>query len=659
MSKIKVLNKVVADQIAAGEVVERPSSVVKELVENAIDAGATHILLEVDGGGAGRIRVLDNGEGFAPDDIETAFLRHATSKISNIEDLNSVRSFGFRGEALASIASVAKVTVHTRVAGAVAGTRLKIEGGDILERREAASPVGTDFEVRELFYNVPARLKFLKKEATEASHCIEALVRMALIRPDVSFKVMSAGRKVRELVKVTDPTERVKALFSSEALAMTEGDENGVLVRAVLGAPEKARAGAGSLYTYVNGRYIRDRALLRAVTQAFGHTLAPGRYPVGFISVEIAPEAYDVNVHPQKTEVRFANPQAVFRAVSHVVGAMAASSPWARAMTTGATPRPVADSSNRSNSYTGTAVSVTAQSVKDFAAKYEETPAPRPAADDTSSSLPLPPTSTFMGGYPTPAAQQKWVHPMDLVKARAAQVFGTGAKDAPPAESVDESKIANQTTAQPIPKQTPVLPAMAKSDKDLEPFSSLRYVGQAKNMFLVMEDEEDLVIIDQHAAHERVTYEKLRAQLAKGAISSQRLLTPHMVDLGPAETQRIVEQKDELAKLGLEVEQAGADRIAVYGTPAEIDGAPERLLAEVVLALEKGREGTKGDMEDHAVATMACHSSIRAGRSMQEKEVTALLRQMDTVDFAGHCPHGRPVLARIPWSEIRRRVKRE
>ncbi|MBN2718088.1 MAG: ATP-binding protein, partial [Deltaproteobacteria bacterium] len=258
MAKIKVLHKVVADQIAAGEVVERPASVVKELIENSIDAGADQITLEIDGGGVGRIRIRDNGVGFESDEVETAFLRHATSKISNIEDLNAIASFGFRGEALASIASVAKVTVHTRVKDAVAGTRLHIEAGEVIEKREAASPVGTDFEVRDLFYNVPARLKFLKKESTESSQCIEALVRMALVRPDVAFNVISNGRKVRELVKVTDATERVKALFSSETLAMTEGEENGVSVRAVLGAPERARAGAGSLYTYVNGRYIRD-----------------------------------------------------------------------------------------------------------------------------------------------------------------------------------------------------------------------------------------------------------------------------------------------------------------------------------------------------------------------------------------------------------------
>lgn len=660
MSKIKVLHKVVADQIAAGEVVERPASIVKELIENSIDAGATQILLELDGGGTGRIRVLDNGVGFDSEDVELAFLRHATSKISNIEDLNSVRSFGFRGEALASIASVAKVVVHTRTQGAVAGTRLKILGGEVVEKREAASPVGTDFEVRDLFYNVPARLKFLKKEGTESSHCIEALVRMALVRPEVSFKVISNGRKVRELVKVEDPTERVKALFSSETLAMTEGEENGVSVQAVLGAPEKARAGAGSLYTYVNGRYIRDRAMLRAVTQAFGRTLDPGKYPVGFIAVEVPPDSFDVNVHPQKTEVRFANPQAVFRAVSHVVGAMAARSPWAHhlAMTTEVAEdqAPLAgESAGAHPSASGRGVSGV-RGVNDTSANY---------LSRGEASLPAPPAMGLFGDAPKPqvAKKEKWVHPLELVKAQAKNVF----RDLP-ADSSDDSTSdskAKETASTPslenavIPKGEPVLPAMHRNADDLEPFSSLRYVGQAKNMFLILEDEDDLVIIDQHAAHERVTYEKLRGELAKGSIVSQRLLTPHIIDLGPAETQRIVGKKNALARLGLEIEQAGADRIAIYSVPAELSASPERLLAELVLSLEEGREGTKGELEDKAVATMACHSSIRGGRKMLEREVEALLKQMDQVDFAGHCPHGRPVLARFPFGEIRRRVKRE
>ncbi|MBN2528165.1 MAG: DNA mismatch repair endonuclease MutL [Deltaproteobacteria bacterium] len=640
MPKIKVLHKVVADQIAAGEVVERPASVVKELIENSIDAGADQITLEIDGGGVGRIRVLDNGAGFDSDDVELAFLRHATSKITNIEDLNAIRSFGFRGEALASIASVAKVTVHTRVKDAVAGTRVRIEGGELLDKRDAASPVGCDFEVRELFYNVPARLKFLKKESTESSHCIEALVRMALVRPDVSFKVMSNGRKVRELVKVNDDTERVKALFSTEALAMTEGEEFGVKVRAVLGAPEKARAGAASLYTYVNGRYIRDRALLRAVTQAFGHTLESGRYPVGFIALDVPPNAFDVNVHPQKTEVRFANPQSVFRAVSHVVGAMAARSPWAHAVSEKVTSY---GSGVRGDANSATHNPSSGNAVREASVDYG-----RP----TQASFPSPPTSGFSGMRP--GVFEERTTPAN----RESDTPGIMAGPLPQSSMVKNHDVF-QALPNSIPKEVPDVAAIFASDDEPRGFSALRFVGQARNMFLVMEDEADLVIIDQHAAHERVTYERLRRELAQGRIASQRLLTPHMIDLGPAETERIIEKKDALSRLGLEVEQAGADRIAVYGVPPEISASPERLLAELVLALEEGREGAKGEMEDKAVATLACHSSIRAGRSMKVLEVEALLAQMDKVDFAGHCPHGRPVLARIPFAEIRRRVHRE
>lgn len=632
MSHIKVLHKVVADQIAAGEVVERPASVVKELVENSLDAGATNVLLEIEGGGAGRIRVMDNGAGFDNDDIELAFLRHSTSKISNIEDLNTVSSFGFRGEALASIASVAKVTVHTRIKDAVAGTRLRIEGGQIVDKREAASPVGTEFDVQDLFFNVPARLKFLKKQSTEASHCIEALVRLALVRPNVSFKVVSSGRTVRELVRVTDPIERVRDLFSSETLALTEDEENGISVRAILGAPEKARAGAGSLYTYVNGRYVRDRAMLRAVTQAFGRTLESGRYPVGFISVDVPPGSFDVNVHPQKTEVRFANPQAVFRAVSHVVGAMAAKSPWAHYMVAA-----VDDSVEQMS------MSITPEASEDSEEVDSDRIREAKASYDSSQpkSFPNPPTHGFS------------TQPSPLSKSIESGGFPSHSKE----EISTHAACAAQSVV--IPKSVEQVQESISLGQSAQKFSQLRYIGQAKSMFLIMEDAQELVIIDQHAAHERVTYERLRQELAAGKIASQRLLQPHMIDLGPAETSRIVDHKEALERLGLEVEQAGTDRIAIYGVPAEISASPDRLLAEMVLALEEEREGTRGETEDHAVATMACHSSIRAGRKVLDQEVDALLLQMDEIDFAGHCPHGRPVLARIPWSEIRRRVKRE
>ncbi len=587
-SRIQVLDELTADQIAAGEVVERPGSVVKELIENSLDSGATRIQLDIVAGGVSRIRVLDNGSGISPDEIELAFQRHATSKIRGLDDLNEVATHGFRGEALPSIASVSKVTVRTRTKDAVAGTMLRLEGGKATKRQEVGCPVGTEVEVQDLFYNTPARLKFLKRESTEAGHAGEALVRLAAFRPDVAFTMTSGGRRIRDLPRVEKTEERIGYMFGGETLVRSHGSENGVEVFSILGPPERARAGAGSLYTYVNGRFMRDKVLLRAVTQAFAGTLERGRYPVGVIALALPLGSFDINVHPQKTEIRFADPQAVLRAVVRVVGEMVKRAAWA-AEPSGAVK--VADAGN----------------------EMEPTKKPyRP------TGRLVPPPSDF---------------------AKASSRSSSGFSDSVAAGHGGDS------------------PDVFTSEK--KSFSDLTYIGQAKGLFLLLESEDDLVVIDQHAAHERITYEHLRAQLTNGRIATQQLLIPHNVDLGPADAQRIVGMEKELGRLGLEVIQSGLDRITIHAMPAELsDASPDRLLADMTIAIEQGREGSRGELEDKVLATMACHGSLKSGRTINPAEAEALLHQMDKVDFAGHCPHGRPVLARIPWREIRRRVGR-
>ena len=597
-NKIRILEPVIADQIAAGEVVERPASVIKELVENSIDAGATKVRVEIDGGGVNRIRVADNGAGIPREEAPLAFKRHATSKIARLEDLEAVRTFGFRGEALPSIASVSRVTLRTRTADDVAGTVLTLEGGVPGGVRDAGCPVGTDIEVADLFFNTPARLKFMKKESTESGHCAEALVRIALIRPAVSFTFTTQGRKTRDLPRVERPGERVAALFPGESLAISESDRDGIGVLAILGPPQRAKAGAGSLYTYVNGRFVRDRAILRAVTQAFAGTLEPGRYPVGYISMTLPPGSFDVNVHPQKTEVRFADPSAVYRALTRGVGEMVSSSVWSIGAPSREEP-------------------LTNSGVAEEPIEYRRESADRPLIAPPSTSAP---------GSHIPSGER--------APLPSSGIGGPVRREAVPQRPLREGPEGK--------------------------FSAMRYIGQAKGTFLVLEDDDDLVLLDQHAAHERVTFERLRRQLAAGGISSQRLLMPHAVDLGPAETERIEELEERLGSLGLDISRAGPDRIAIHSVPAELAGAsPDRLLADMVLALESSREGSRGDTDDGVLATMACHTSIRAGRAVDPREVESLLKEMDEIDFAGHCPHGRPVLARITWNEIRRRVGRE
>ncbi len=643
-AKIDVLDRLVADQIAAGEVVERPGSVVKELVENSLDAGATKIQLDIEGGGARRLRVLDDGEGIAAQELEKAFLRHATSKIRALSDLDGVTTYGFRGEALPSVASVSKITVRTRTEGDVGGTLLQLEAGEVVQRRQAGCPVGTELEVRELFFNTPARLKFLKKETTEASHCGEALVRLAALRPDVSFKMTSNGRTMRSMPRVERTEERVMAMFGKETLVRSQGSDSGIEVLAILGPPERARAGAGSLYTYVNRRFMRDRTLLAAVTQAFAGTLEHGRYPVGLLALEMPEGSFDVNVHPQKTEVRFADSQAVYSAVRRVVGEMVGRAIWSFP--------------------------------KDARSEVKE---PKAEGGGENPFLSRGPGSggTFKRKLiPVPQSQNMFGAPRPVTAGRDVEVSSQEGQPHSEEDGALECENSARVGGEPGERMFVDPKSPAASDEvgvrtQLQwsnvgdpqhtrgSFSDLRYIGQGKEMFLLLDDEDDLVVMDQHAAHERVTFEKLRQQLGAGGVRSQKLLMPHNVDLGPAEAERICEMSNELLSLGLEIARSGPDRVAVHAVPAElVMTSPERLLADMVMALEEGRQGSRGDAHELALATMACHSSIRGGRQVAASEVHALLEQLDGVDNAGHCPHGRPILARIPWKEIRRRVGR-
>ena len=622
--KIQVLDATVADQIAAGEVVERPGSVVKEVLENSLDAGATRITLDIDAGGVGRIRIVDNGEGIPKDELDVAFTRHATSKMSRIEDLDDVHTFGFRGEALPSIASVSKLAIRSRQTSDVAGRLLRFDGGKIVEDRAVGCPVGVDIEITDLFFNTPARLKFLKKESTESSHCGEALIRAALLRPDVAFIMRAGGRKVRELMQVEKAEERVASLFPKERLIRAEGKDFGVEVTAILGPPETARAGAGSLYTYVNGRFVRDKSVLRAVTQAFAGTLEHGRYPSGLISLDLPPGSLDVNVHPQKIEVRFADPNTVFRAVSRVIGEMVARGAWSFA--------------TRENG-------VAKESPLTFERDYESAPS-------TPGRLVPPPSLPEGMVKPTPRIYRT------LEPGLGFRDPGAAVDENLPADRADDTHSDASVSDERIEVGQHLF-AFNDKPRPRDRFSSLRYLAQAKELFLLFEDDNDLVVIDQHAAHERVTYEKLRTALTGGRVASQRLLVSHTVDLGPADADRISEHAAELERLGLEVVRSGPDSVSIQSIPAELTGAsPDRLLADMVLAIEEGRKDSKGEMEEKVLSTMACHGSIRGGRTVDPREIEALVSQMDETEFSGHCPHGRPVLTRIPWREIRRRLGR-
>jgi len=579
MPRIHRLSVDLANKIAAGEVVERPASVVKELVENALDAEATRVRVEIDLGGLARIQVTDDGVGMDPADLALAVERHATSKIATVSDLAKIESYGFRGEALPSIASVAKVVLTSRARGTDEGTEMSIDGGAPPRVRPVGAAVGTSVEVKDLFWNVPARLKFLKSTATESAHVGEVVLVAALARPDVAFSLTRDGKVAREYLRAGSREERAKQVVAEDRLEPCRGERGPMRFEAFLAPPERARAGAAGLHLFVNGRPVKDRQLARAIANAYGSVLEPGRYPVGAFFLELPLDRIDVNVHPQKAEVRFADGRAVFDAVTRELSATLAkafslpdASPWPRPWS-GAQrwqpPEPAVDLAHHAPS--------------SFA--YPETPGPTPSA---------------------------------IADGAATDLFAGHAF-----------------------------------------YADLRFIGQAGTTFLVCEGTDGLYILDQHAAAERVTFERLRSSFRTSAIASQRLLIPEVLGLSAPEHALVEEHTEDALRLGVDVRPLSGTSVAVHAVPQLLARAnPERLVRDLVAELGRESKRPFNDAADLVLATMACHGSIRAGDHVSPEEAAALLRGLDSVDFAGHCPHGRPVVMRLPFAELERKVGR-
>ena len=592
--RVRVLPPELADQIAAGEVVERPASVVKELVENALDAGARRIEVEIEGGGRRLVRVVDDGAGMDPDDARLALRRHATSKIASADDLWGLRTFGFRGEALPSIAAVSRLTLATRPAEATAGFKLTVEAGVETDAREAGIPVGTQVEVRDLFFNTPARAKFGKSEATETANVSEAMLRLALANPSAHLRLRVSGRVAMDLPPHRDAAERVRAALARRgagALHEADGVEGGCHVRAFLAGPDESTNTTRNTFLFVGGRFVRDRNLLHALGMGYGALLEKGRYPMAALFLDVPGADVDVNVHPQKLEVRFARAQEVYAAVRHVVGAAIARAPWLR------------------------------------------TTDDRPMRTFTQ-----PPPRIETGGTARPVR----VGGGAMALPRSAQgALPLRARDA--ADTFEPSSTG----------ESPPLPAARF-------FADLNYVGQVHRTYLVCEAPDELILIDQHAAHERVAYARLRAAHARRQMARQQLLFPIPIEVGEAAAATL-ETDDLLGGLGFEVARQGTDTILLRAVPEPLkDADPKPLIRELLTDLADGTPLREGELDrvDHLLATIACHSVVRAGDVLGRPEALALLGQLDAVDLRSHCPHGRPVLLRLPLGEIERRFGR-
>ncbi len=598
--RIHVLPSALADQIAAGEVVERPASVAKELCENAVDAGARRVDVEIEAGGRRLIRVVDDGCGMTAAEARLALQRHATSKIACADDLWGLATFGFRGEALPSIAAVSRLTLRTKMAGATAGFRLLVEAGVETDAGEVGMAEGTQMEVRDLFFNTPARLKFLKSESTEAANVSEAVLRLGLAHPEVHFRLRGNGRVALDLPPHRDMAERVRAALArrgAKVLHEAEGEEGGIKVRAFLASPEDAAPAGRSTFLFVGRRFVRDRALLHALAQGYGELLEKGRYPLAALFVDVPGQELDVNVHPQKLEVRFSRPQEVYAAVRHVVGRAVARAPW------------LAVSPIR-------AYTLPPESV---AQVDEDRPLPpRPARDRQAS---------FSAAFPqSPEFDEK----------RGSSRYPTLLRDeALPAE------------AQPASRGF---------------FGALGYIGQLRRTYLVCEGPSELVLVDQHAAHERIMFERLRVAHRQRAVVRQRLLFPIPIELDEVATAAAREAAtlEALAGLGFEVESFGPSTILLRAVPDLLkDVDPKPLLRDVLHRVAEGDSLRLAEENfEQVFATMACHGALRAGDIVAREAAVTLLGQLDAVDLHSHCPHGRPVLLRMSIAEIEQRLGR-
>ena len=612
--RIRVLPQTLADQIAAGEVVERPASVVKELAENSIDAGARRIDVEIEGGGRSVIRVLDDGGGMTAEEARLALLRHATSKIVSPDDLWGLATFGFRGEALPSIAAVSRLRLRTKRPGTQAGFALTYEAGIETDRGEVGMPDGTQVEVRDLFWNTPARLKFMKTEATEATNVAEAVIRLALAHPEIHLRLRGNGRVVLDLPPHRDLGERVRAALArrgADVLHEAIGQESGVSVRAFLSAPETASATPRSTFLFVARRFVRDRSLLHALAMGYGELLEKGRYPLAALFVEVPGQELDINVHPQKLEVRFARAQEVYGAVRHVVGAAVARAPWLP-------PAPLRAYTLPPENLSGGAEVAAAEGGSASARRAGSWQEPLRPPQRSRPQLSLPSGMASTGALPTAEA---------LAEETAAR---------------EEAGIATR-----------------RSDGF---FGSLAYVGQMRRTYLICESRDELVIVDQHAAHERITFERLRQSHRKRQVVRQRLLFPVPIEIDEQAMALVRELSavETLAGLGFEVEDFGPKSLLLRAVPdllKKVD--PKPLLLDVIAGLaDDAHAGNAEAGFEKVFATMACHGALRAGDVVSPEQARALLVQLDGVDLRSHCPHGRPVLLRMPVAEIEQRLGR-
>lgn len=602
--RVRLLPSELVDQIAAGEVVERPASVLKELVENSLDAGAGRIRVEIREGGSSLIAVTDDGPGMEVEEARMALRRHATSKIATLDDLAEILSFGFRGEALPAIASVSRMRVLTRPRGSETGYEIRVEASEILLEREAGCPEGTRIEVADLFGSIPARRKFLKKPGTEWGHAIDWLGRLAMGLPATQFEVQRDDHAAVVWPETSEIAERIAAVLGeaqARALVRVEWEEGAGHVEAFVSGPEASRANGNAIHLYVNGRPVRDKLLRHAVSQAYRDLLPRGRFPLAVIFLTVPPGSVDVNVHPAKWEVRFANPQAVHQLVRHAIRE--------------------------------------AMEGRGFLAERSDSRRFGGQGSDRRGWAPVAPNSPAGG-----VGEGDWLFARDR---------------AGPGGELGVEAASNAGGRE-------ILGAGGSAEGRID-FGSMRLLGQLQARYLVLEAESGLLLVDQHAAHERILYERLRGAWLEHKVERQGLLVPETLDIGSAAVAVLTDASKWIAALGFDVEAFGESAVVIRAIPALLSGNdPRRLVSDLVDELGQVDVAPDPDASqtrllagaDRLFATLACHSARRFGDHLPEDEQRAILRGLDAIAWAPTCPHGRPVAAHFGLGELDARFGR-
>ncbi|WP_152050376.1 DNA mismatch repair endonuclease MutL [Tautonia marina] len=660
MGMIRELSPSVVNQIAAGEVVERPASVVKELLENAIDAGATRIELTVERGGRDLIRIADNGTGISREDLPLAFRPHATSKLSEADDLHRIRTLGFRGEALAAIAEISRVRCQTRSADAEVGSELAIEGGEHAEIRDCGCPVGTVIEVRNLFFNTPVRRTFLKGDSTEAGHVAEMFTRIALAHPTIHLTFRSGSKTLHDLPPVTGLKDRVAVFFGREladALLWVESEVNDIHLWGYVAHPSQSRSSTKGQYLFVGGRFVRDRSLGHALTEAYRGLLMVGRVPVAFLHLDLPPEEVDVNVHPTKVEVRFRDSQRIYGQLLRTVRqTFLTSDLHSRLQAPPSRPEPNPPGPAESGAVGG-------PSARDPGFALRSDPIDRQTVaswfppSTGAASAPPPPRPSNLDDLPR-REEPEWAKSLPPTPTPSpSSSFDEFAEEPanPPAESTEPTSAVS---ASELPA---VSPASTTSGVPVQNVGGLppRAI-QVHDSYLIAETEDGMVVIDQHALHERILFEEFRSRVERGGVESQRLLVPEPVELGADEAAEVLERRDVLARLGLEVEPFGGGTVLVGSVPAMLGSvSPTRLLRDLADQLVGRPVPPSADaVLNDVLSLMACKAAIKAGQRLSPDEVAALLARRHLVTDAHHCPHGRPTALIFTKEELEKQFGR-